>query len=257
MTLGPDERALALLGGEVLDGPRLRMLCTAVRDLMGADSDAQLTAGLLEHGVSITEALGAWVTLVDPPEDLVLVASTGIPEPLVERWRRVALGAKSPLTDAIRQQHTLAVPSRSRMRTHYPEDVLPDDPPHAVVAVPLLEEGEPLGALGLRLDVASTQEFDAADLAAAAELGDVAASGLSQARGREELRRAVDQLQTALETRIVIEQAKGVLAERHRLGVDAAFERLRSASRSARRRIHDLAAEIVDGVDSAAARPGS
>jgi AmiR/NasT family two-component response regulator len=53
------------------------------------------------------------------------------------------------------------------------------------------------------------------------------------------------QLQQALETRIVIEQAKGVLAERFGLEVDEAFDLLRRASRSNRLRIHDLAARVV------------
>ena len=55
------------------------------------------------------------------------------------------------------------------------------------------------------------------------------------------------QLETALTSRIVIEQAKGVLAERHGIGVNEAFERLRRAARSERRRIHELAAEVVGG----------
>ena len=55
------------------------------------------------------------------------------------------------------------------------------------------------------------------------------------------------QLETALTSRIVIEQAKGILAERHRLGVDEAFERLRRASRDSGRKIHDVAREVVDG----------
>ena len=53
------------------------------------------------------------------------------------------------------------------------------------------------------------------------------------------------QLQQALETRIVIEQAKGVLAERFGLDVDEAFDLLRRAARSNRLRIHDLAAAVV------------
>jgi len=53
------------------------------------------------------------------------------------------------------------------------------------------------------------------------------------------------QLQRALESRIVIEQAKGVLVERLALAPDDAFEILRRAARSQRRRIHDLAAEVV------------
>jgi len=53
------------------------------------------------------------------------------------------------------------------------------------------------------------------------------------------------QLEQALESRIVIEQAKGVLAERLELEPNRAFEILRRAARSQRRRIHVLAEEVV------------
>ncbi len=53
------------------------------------------------------------------------------------------------------------------------------------------------------------------------------------------------QLEHALESRIVIEQAKGVLAERFELTTDGAFEVLRRASRSNRVRLRDLAARVL------------
>ena len=53
------------------------------------------------------------------------------------------------------------------------------------------------------------------------------------------------QLEYALESRVVIEQAKGILAERYRLDMDAAFDVLRKAARSNRVRIHTLAADVV------------
>jgi hypothetical protein len=71
-------------------------------------------------------------------------------------------------------------------------------------------------------------------------------SGEPQLRERLfELERENRQLRQALDSRIVIEQAKGVLAERYRLEVDRAFVLLRQAARSSRRRIHELAAEVV------------
>jgi AmiR/NasT family two-component response regulator len=61
----------------------------------------------------------------------------------------------------------------------------------------------------------------------------------------EALRRENDQLRTALRTRIVIEQAKGMLAERLGLEVDVAFERLRREARTRRMKLHAFAAAVV------------
>jgi AmiR/NasT family two-component response regulator len=69
----------------------------------------------------------------------------------------------------------------------------------------------------------------------------------------ERLRAAVEsltaknlQLEHALRSRIVIEQAKGVLAERYGIDVSDAFELLRRASRANRVRIHDVAGRVVE-----------
>jgi hypothetical protein len=61
----------------------------------------------------------------------------------------------------------------------------------------------------------------------------------------EALRTENDQLRTALRTRIVSEQAKGMLAERLGLEVDVAFERLRREARSRRLKLHAFAAAVV------------
>jgi hypothetical protein len=61
----------------------------------------------------------------------------------------------------------------------------------------------------------------------------------------DELRARNAQLEQALSSRIVIEQAKGILAERYRLEMNRAFEVLRGAARSNRVKIHELAAAVV------------
>jgi type II secretory pathway component HofQ len=62
---------------------------------------------------------------------------------------------------------------------------------------------------------------------------------------QEALRQENEQLRTALATRIVIEQAKGMLAERFEMDVDEAFERLRHQARSHRMKLHVLAAAVT------------
>jgi AmiR/NasT family two-component response regulator len=60
-----------------------------------------------------------------------------------------------------------------------------------------------------------------------------------------DLRMKNAQLEQALTSRIVIEQAKGILAERYRLDLERAFDALRAAARSNRMRLHDLAASVI------------
>jgi AmiR/NasT family two-component response regulator len=55
------------------------------------------------------------------------------------------------------------------------------------------------------------------------------------------------QLQHALESRVHIEQAKGILAERHGLDVEAAFDVIRKAARRNRMKLHDLVEQIRPG----------
>src|SRR5436309_11423459 len=66
------------------------------------------------------------------------------------------------------------------------------------------------------------------------------------------LARRASQLQEALDSRIVIEQAKGILAERYHVDVDDAFLVLRRAARSNRIRVHDLASRVVTSQETPA-----
>lgn len=81
--------------------------------------------------------------------------------------------------------------------------------------------------------------------------GDEASAALGRLLGVTQAgieRRA--QLEQALKSRVAIEQAKGVLAERYTLALDEAFEVIRSASRSHRIKLHDLVATIKPGVET-------
>ena len=70
-------------------------------------------------------------------------------------------------------------------------------------------------------------------------------AGESPADEARRLRATVSQLQHALTARIRVEQAIGVLAERHRIRPRQAFEQLRSAARNRGRRVIDIAADVV------------
>ena len=79
----------------------------------------------------------------------------------------------------------------------------------------------------------------ATDLALGQALADVATIGILPERAIHRGEVLNEQLQTALNSRIIIEQAKGVLAERGSLGMDAAFDRLRGYARRPQPRLSD------------------
>jgi GAF domain-containing protein len=75
----------------------------------------------------------------------------------------------------------------------------------------------------------------------------VVASLVRAAAEVERNTQVIDQLEYALHHRVVIEQAKGILMERERLDPAGAFDRLRKAARARRRRVSEVAAEVVAG----------
>ncbi|WIX92452.1 GAF and ANTAR domain-containing protein [Amycolatopsis sp. DG1A-15b] len=78
-------------------------------------------------------------------------------------------------------------------------------------------------------------------------LADVATIGILQQRSIERGDQLTEQLQTALTSRLVIEQAKGVLAEHGTVSMDEAFARLRGYARARHLRLTELARAVVDG----------
>jgi GAF domain-containing protein len=117
----------------------------------------------------------------------------------------------------------------------------------AVHAVPMRLRAQTIGALNF-FGVAPGP-VDAARLRLGQALADVATIGLLQQRAIHRRDALTEQLQSALNSRVLIEQAKGVLAERLQVGVDDAFAILRQSARAANRRLADLARAVVDGTE--------
>ncbi len=78
-------------------------------------------------------------------------------------------------------------------------------------------------------------------------MADIATIGILQQRAIHEAQVTVEQLQVALTSRITLEQAKGVLAEREGLAMDESFERLRTYARRNNRRMSDVAQALIEG----------
>jgi GAF domain-containing protein len=118
----------------------------------------------------------------------------------------------------------------------------------AVQALPMRLREQVIGALNLFR--AAPGVFDLADVRVGQALADVATIGLLHERNMRRGDTLNEQLQTALNSRVVIEQAKGKLAERLGLDMDQAFSVLRGYARSRNRRLSDLARALVDGTET-------
>jgi transcriptional regulator with GAF, ATPase, and Fis domain len=112
-------------------------------------------------------------------------------------------------------------------------------------ALPLRLRSQVVGSLNLFH--ASTGGLGSTQLRLAQALADAATIGILHQRTIRRGEVVAGQLQQALTSRIVIEQAKGVLAERMQISPDDAFEVLRSAARSRNRLLTDLARDIARG----------
>jgi GAF domain-containing protein len=112
-------------------------------------------------------------------------------------------------------------------------------------AVPLRLRSSVIGALNLF--GADPGGLEPADLSAAQALADVATIAILQHRVAEEARILNEQLDHALNSRILIEQAKGVWAERTQSDMDQAFSSLRSYARSHNLALVAVARGLIDG----------
>lgn len=110
---------------------------------------------------------------------------------------------------------------------------------------PLRLRAERIGALNLFLTTPGA--MDQADVRAAQALADVAAIGILQERALREARVVTDQLQHALDSRVIIEQAKGIVASQLQVGMEQAFDSLRRYSSRSQLSLREVAKAVIEG----------
>jgi transcriptional regulator with GAF, ATPase, and Fis domain len=120
----------------------------------------------------------------------------------------------------------------------------------SVHALPLRLRSTVIGALNLFC--AQLGSLSEEDIRTGQALADVATIGILAQRNLQQAELLTTQLQTALNSRVIIEQAKGVLAERHQITVDEGFTLLREFSRSRNRLLSDVARDVAVRAPAAA-----
>jgi transcriptional regulator with GAF, ATPase, and Fis domain len=184
---------------------------------------------------------GAGVSLADAGK---LRMVTVIPPHLAPLEEYQVQHQEGPTVDAFRASRAVVVSGRGDLAAGWSgyAAVAGETGTYAVAALPLALESSAFGTLTL---YAEEREWPEQDLAAAALLGDMATAYLINASTMHQQRELNEQLTHALESRIVIEQAKGVVAESRGETVERAFERIRSHARSHGAKVRDVSEAIV------------
>ncbi len=195
--------------------------------------------------VELVDASEAGIMLADVDGRLRYVASSS------ERMRLIELYElqhdEGPCLDAYHGGASVHCGLTDDADTRWPRFA-----PHArdvgfasVSAVPLRLRTEIIGALNLFSPTPGP--LNSEDQMVAQALADVATIGILQERALRDSHIVTSQLEGALESRIVIEQAKGIVAERAHVSIDAAFTLLRGFARSHNRLLSQTAHDVIDG----------
>jgi ANTAR domain/GAF domain len=200
---------------------------------------------LLERCVVMLGATAAGLLLLDQRGDLAVVASSSEETRLLEVFQ--LQGDEGPCLDCIHTSTTVTAADLAADTARWPRFVPAALATgfRAVDAVPMRLRTLTIG--GLNLFHAEPRALAAADLRIAQALADVATIGILQQRVIHRSSMLAEQLQLALNSRVVIEQAKGLLAERHGVSFDRAFAELRGHARNHNLKLSDVALAVTRG----------
>jgi GAF domain-containing protein len=215
-------------------------------DTLVDDFDVVELLTLLAHRCAeMLDVAAAGLMLVAPEGDLRVVASSSEEMRLVELFEIQA--QEGPCPDCYRTgepaRHENLAADDSRWPRFGPVALKAGF--LSVQALPMRLRGVTIGALNLfRTEKGTLEE---SDVAAAQALADVATIAILQHRAAIQAHLLVDQLSHALNSRVMIEQAKGVLAERAGLDMEGAFAWLRKHARDHNQLLVDVAQSIIEG----------
>jgi GAF domain-containing protein len=222
---------------------RLNAAFVALADTLIAEYDVvDLLHALVAECTELLDAQAGGLMLADTTGALQLMASTSESADLVEIFQ-LAAGA-GPCVDCFATGVAVSVPDIAATANTWPEfrEAALGQGFLAVHATPMRLRGEVIGTMNLF--GTSVGKLSDRDAAVAQALADVATIGILHERVSRQSHVVQEQLEKALESRIIIEQAKGVLSQAHYLTMDEAFNALRAYARS-----HNLNLRAVaDGV---------
>lgn len=225
---------------------KLTKAFVSLADTLVDDYDlVELLHRLVDDCVDLLDAAAAGLLLTDQQGSLHVMASSSEQTRLLELFQLHA--DQGPCLECFNTGEPVLISDLSEHADRWPAFVVEAQRQgfRSVHALPMRLRSETIGALNLfhtELGPLSDE-----DILVGKALADVATIGILQHRALARSEVLSGQLQIALNSRVIIEQAKGVLAERESLDVDHAFARLRSYARNHNLALVQVAREVIDG----------
>ena len=213
--------------------------------LVNGYDDMEMFYHLVDSCTEVLPIDHAGLMLTDPMGDLHVVAATSEVTHVIELLQ--IQNEQGPCLDAFRlgrvvESGPLAEPEAQE---RWPElsTAASDAGFGGITALPMRLRDRILGALNLFR--VAPEPLSPEDAAVGQAFANIATISILQARATSDTREVIEQLQRALDTRVVIEQAKGFVSQFSQVTMDEAFKRIRGYSRSNNLLLRDVASDIV------------
>ncbi len=229
-----------------MDGQLLNATFVELTDTMVAGFDMiDFLHVLTNRSVQLLDASAAGLLLADPRGELQVVAASSEAARLLELFQ--LQNDQGPCLDCFRSGQPVSAADLTAEADRWPRFAASARQAGfaAVQALPMRLRDQVIGALNLFRAEPGAFGPEAVDVGQA--LADVATISLLHERNLRHSDMLAEQLQAALNSRVIIEQAKGILAERLGLNMEQAFSLLRDFSRNRNLRLSDVAEAFVNG----------
>lgn len=228
----------------MIAGEQLAEVFVKIADTLVADFDViEFLETVINRAVQMSRASAGGLLLADPHGRLQFMAASSESAKLLELFQ--LQHHEGPCRDCLNEGVQVVNTDLDQAQERWP-----DFAPRAVSAgfrsvhaFPLRYQGRVIGAFNLLIDTVG--DLEPADTRIIQALADVATIGLLRERAIRGGETLTEQLQSALNSRIIIEQAKGALARTHSVDVDAAFDLIRGYARRTHHRLTDVAQAVV------------
>ena len=199
---------------------------------------------LTESVTAVLGLCGSWVTMADDGRLNFLTAVSQASAEL-ERDHAQLHPFACPCRDASSTGEVIRVTDVRQQPTRWPEfsAFATRLSVAGVAAIPMRLADQVIGALNLYSP--EPRDWSDEDMAVAGVLADVATSYMVNASKLHQQEQLSEQLQEALESRVIIEQAKGITAQQHALSIDQAYQRMRRHARTNNASLRTVAEAIV------------